>query len=204
MAKGMWMQNGRIKYAVIKEYALDTVSKFTAEEMRNSLPYAYGLIEEIRKTYYQNNGNGQKDKLNGVFEKELEFLYNQGIDQLKKLSLLIILDRDHVVRRVACFFLFGVANKIVNSEKAQPIEKLQLANDIFHFFIDYINDIKNTQNSTENLINDPIVDFISNHMDLYRSLILTLVKLYPNQLENPVTEEEYKSALSILLLEPSA
>lgn len=200
MAKGMMTQNGRVEYRVIKEYALGI--KLNQEEICTTFPYIYGLIEEIRKTYQKNNGNGL-DKLNGVFEQKLESLYNQGIDQLKKLSLLIILDRDLTVRKVACALLFGLAKKIVNSEKTQPGEKLQLANDIFRFFIDYI---KDTQNSTENLINDPndpIVYFILNHRDMLRSLILTLDKLYPDQLKNPVSEEEYKSALSILLLRPS-
>lgn len=194
------IQNGRIEYPIIKNYALGI--KLKQEEIPKTFPYMYGLIEEILKTYQQNNGNGL-DKLNGVFEQKLESLYNQRIDQLKKLSLLIILDRDLMVRKVACALLFGLANKIVNNEKTQPREKLQLANDILRFFIDYIND---TQNSTENLINDhndTIVYFILKRQDMVHSLILTLDKLYSDLLENPVTEEEYKSALSILLLRPS-
>lgn len=194
------IQNGRIEYPIIKNYALGI--KLKQEEIPKTFPYMYGLIEEILKTYQQNNGNGL-DKLNGVFEQKLESLYNQRIDQLKKLSLLIILDRDLMVRKVACALLFGLANKIVNNEKTQPREKLQLANDILRFFIDYIND---TQNSTENLINDhndTIVYFILKRQDTVHSLILTLDKLYSDLLENPVTEEEYKSALSILLLRPS-
>jgi len=188
------MKNGRLRYEEVKAYAFNGLSKFTKRERRETFLWSYGLIEEIQKTYSNGNGNGL-DKLNGVFEKKVESLRNQGIDQAKRLSLIAILDESPIVRKLAVVLLLGLATKIANSEKNPEREEVQLAHDIFNFVISYIKDEENIAKMMKE--DTSLLLFILNKSEAYRSVISKLALFEP--VEDPVSADDWKSMISNLI-----
>ncbi len=188
------MKNGRLRYEEVKAYASNGLSKFTKRERRETFLWSYGLIEEIQKTYSNGNGNGL-DKLNGVFEKKVESLRNQGIDQAKRLSLIAILDESPIVRKLAVVLLLGLATKIANSEKNPEREEVQLAHDIFNFVISYIKDEENIAKMMKE--DTSLLLFILNKSEAYRSVISKLALFEP--VEDPVSADDWKSMISNLI-----
>lgn len=194
MSKDGYMRNVRVNYEEAKSYASNGLSRLSAEERRETLPWAYGLIEEIQKTYSKRNGNGSS-KLNGSFEAKLDELRVQGIDQAKKLSIIAISDESPIVRKIAVVLLLGLATKIANSEKNPTVEEVQLAHDIFNFVISYMKDEENIARMVQE--DTSLLFFIIKKNDAYRSVILKLA-LYIQPKER-VSVEDWNSMIISLL-----
>jgi len=188
------MRNRRLRYEELKAYASNTLFKFSQQERRETFSWAYGLIEEIQKTYSNCNGKGL-NKLNGVFEEIVDSLRSQKIDQVKKLSLIAILDESAEVRKLAVVLLLSLATKIANSKKTPSKEEVQLAHDIFKFVISYMKDGENIAKMMKE--DTSLLSFILNKSEAYCSVISSLALFEP--VEDPVSANDWKSMISNLI-----